>query len=117
LAAKIARSVAENILANGLPIGVLLNVNIPKISLENFNGTKVCRQALAKWEEDFDERLDPNGKKYYWLTGKFVNYDKGNDTDEWALANGYASIVPVHFDLTAHNSIGLINQWNIEHGN
>ena len=75
------------------------------------------RQALAKWEEDFDERLDPNGKKYYWLTGKFVNYDKGNDTDEWALANGYASIVPVHFDLTAHNSIGLINQWNIEHGN
>jgi 5'-nucleotidase len=117
LAAKIARSVAENILANGLPIGVLLNVNIPKVSIENFNGTKVCRQAIAKWEEDFDERLDPNGKKYYWLTGKFVNYDKGDDTDEWALAKGYASIVPVHFDLTAHNSIGLINQWNIEHGN
>jgi 5'-nucleotidase len=57
---------------------------------------------LAKWEEDFDERNDPNGKKYYWLTGKFVNHDKGDDTDEWALANGYASIVPVQFDLTAH---------------
>ena len=116
LAAKIASSVSKNILANGLPIGVLLNVNIPKINQEAFKGTKVCRQALAKWEEDFDERNDPNGKKYYWLTGKFVNYDKGNDTDEWALANGYASIVPVQFDLTAHNSIGLINQWNIEYG-
>lgn len=115
LAAKIARSVAENIINNGLPIGVLLNVNIPKVALEEFKGTKVCRQALAKWEEDFDERLDPNGKKYYWLTGKFVNYDKGNDTDEWALANGFASIVPVQFDLTAHNSIGLINQWNINY--
>ncbi|MCG9881142.1 MAG: 5'/3'-nucleotidase SurE, partial [Bacteroidia bacterium] len=115
LAAKIARSVAENIINNGLPIGVLLNVNIPKVSSTEFKGTKVCRQALAKWEEDFDERLDPNGKKYYWLTGKFVNYDKGDDTDEWALANGFASIVPVQFDLTAHNSIGLINQWNIDY--
>lgn len=116
LASKIARSVSKNILANGLPVGVLLNVNIPKLNIEAFKGTRVCRQALAKWEEDFDERNDPNGKKYYWLTGKFVNYDKGNDTDEWALANGYASIVPVQFDLTAHNSIGLINQWNIEYG-
>lgn len=117
LAGKIARSVAQNMLANGLPKGVLLNVNIPKLTQETFKGTKVCRQALAKWEEEFDERQDPNGKNYYWLTGKFVNFDKGNDTDEWALANGYASIVPVQFDLTAHNAIGLINQWNIEHEN
>ncbi|MDZ4666673.1 MAG: 5'/3'-nucleotidase SurE [bacterium] len=117
LASKIARSVAKNILQNGLPLGNLLNVNIPKIDNDSFKGTKVCRQAIAKWEEEFDERQDPNGKKYYWLTGKFVNYDKGDDTDEWALANGYASIVPVQFDLTAHNSIGLINQWNIDHEN
>jgi 5'-nucleotidase len=66
LAAKIARSVSKNILTNGLPAGVLLNVNIPKISQTAFKGTKVCRQALAKWEEDFDERNDPNGKKYNW---------------------------------------------------
>jgi 5'-nucleotidase len=114
LAAKIASSVAQNVISNGLPIGVLLNVNIPKVPIETFKGTKVCRQAIAKWEEDFDERHDPNGKKYYWLTGKFVNYDKGEDTDEWALANGYASIVPVQFDLTAHNAIAIITQWNID---
>lgn len=113
LAAKIASNVAENILNNGLPQGVLLNVNIPKITEAEFKGVKICRQAWAKWEEDFDERKDPNGKSYYWLTGKFVNFDKGEDTDEWALSNGYASVVPVHFDLTAHSAISYLHQWTI----
>lgn len=113
LAAEIAQKVATQILQNGLPKGVLLNVNIPKVTKEAFNGVKICRQAWAKWEEDFDERKDPNGKNYYWLTGKFVNFDKGEDTDEWALANGYASVVPVHFDLTAHNAISLLHQWSL----
>lgn len=113
LAAKIASNVAQNILTNGLPQGVLLNVNIPKLEAPEFKGVKICRQAWAKWEEDFDERKDPNGKSYYWLTGKFVNFDKGEDTDEWALANGYASVVPVHFDLTAHNALSYLHQWTI----
>jgi len=112
LAKKIARKVAKNIIQDGLPQGVLLNVNIPKVSESDFKGTKVCRQALAKWQEDFDERRDPNGRKYFWLTGKFLNLDNGNDTDEWALANNYASVVPVHFDLTAYNAIAYLNNWN-----
>ncbi len=111
LAAKVAAQVAENILKENLPKGVLLNVNIPKIPEELLQGIKICRQANAKWEEDFDERLDPNGRKYYWLTGKFVNYDLGQDTDEWALANNYVSVVPVHFDLTAHQVISDLNKW------
>jgi 5'-nucleotidase len=112
-AKKVAHTVAQNILSNGLPKGTLLNVNIPKLKEADSKGIKVCRQALAKWEEEFDERKDPNGRTYYWLTGKFVNYDKGEDTDEWALQNGYVSLVPVHFDLTAHESIAFINQWNL----
>lgn len=112
-AKKVANTVAKNILSNGLPKGTLLNVNIPKLKEVESKGIKVCRQALAKWEEEFDERKDPNGRTYYWLTGKFVNYDKGEDTDEWALQNGYVSLVPVHFDLTAHESIAFINQWNL----
>jgi 5'-nucleotidase len=111
LAAKVAAQVVENILKENLPKGVLLNVNIPKIPEELLQGIKICRQANARWEEDFDERLDPNGRKYYWLTGKFVNYDQGHDTDEWALANNYVSIVPVHFDLTAHQAISDLNKW------
>src|SRR5574337_699735 len=64
-----------------LPKHLLLNVNIPAVPLELLNGIKVCRQAYAKYDEDFDERMDPNGRKYYWLTGEFKNFDEGDDTD------------------------------------
>lgn len=77
-----------------------LNVNIPKVSKELIKGIKVCRQAYAKYEEEFDERKDPAGRKYYWLTGEFKNFDKGKDTDVWALANNYVSVVPIQYDLT-----------------
>ena len=73
-------------------------------------GIKVCRQANANWVEEFQERKDPKGRIYYWLTGTFVNYDKGDDTDEWALANHYISVVPVQFDVTAHHAISSLNQ-------
>jgi 5'-nucleotidase len=111
-----ANIIAKNILSGGLPVGTLLNVNIPKLPIDTLKGMKVCRQATAKWEEEFDERLDPNKRKYYWLTGKFVNLDKGLDTDEWALANGYISIVPVQFDFTAHHAIPFLNEMNYELG-
>ncbi len=78
----------------------LLNVNIPAVAPELIKGIKICTQAYAKYEEDFSERQDPQGKKYYWLTGKFVNFDKSKDTDVWALKNNYVSVVPVQFDLT-----------------
>ena len=63
----------------------------------------------VKKEEEFDEREDPKGRKYYWLTGKFVNYDKGDDTDERALENHYISVVPVQYDVTAHHAISKLN--------
>lgn len=106
--------VASNVLAS-LPVrDLLLNVNIPNKAKGEINGIKICRQAIAKWQEEFDERLDPNKRKYFWLTGKFVNSDKGEDTDEWALANGYVSVVPVSFDFTSHHVIPMLNKikWN-----
>jgi len=106
------KKIALNVLENGLPDGVVLNVNFPKS--ETFEGVKICRQARANWVEEFDKRTNPQGRVYYWLTGKFVNMDKGEDTDEWALANNYISIVPVQFDLTAHHFIHKLNNWNIE---
>ncbi len=109
-----ATMIAKKVLERGLPVSTLLNVNIPFLPVREIKGVKICRQASAKWEEAFDERLDPNKRKYYWLTGKFVNYDKGNDTDEWALANGYISVVPVQFDFTAHHAIPFLNEVNYE---
>jgi 5'-nucleotidase len=108
-----AKIVAQFILKYGLPKHSLLNVNIPQLPVSKIKGMKIVRQALAKWEEEYLERNDPMGRPYYWLTGKFVNYDHGQDTDEWALANGYVSVVPVQHDLTAHHVIPFINEnWN-----
>jgi 5'-nucleotidase len=107
------KKITENVLENGLPDGVILNVNIPKLSEKEIKGIKICRQARAMWQEKFDKRKSPMGRDYYWLTGKFVNLDNGEDTDEWALANGYVSVVPVQFDLTAHHAIQGLNGWGM----
>jgi 5'/3'-nucleotidase len=97
---KYARMIVEKMLHTKLDKHTVLNVNIPPMPAEHLKGLKICRQAYAKYEEDFIERQDPHGRMYYWLTGEFVNFDKGKDTDVWALANGYVSVVPVQFDLT-----------------
>jgi len=107
------KKITENVLENGLPDGVILNVNIPKLPEKEIKGIKICRQAKAMWTEKFDKRTNPMGRDYYWLTGKFVNLDNGEDTDEWALANGYVSVVPVQFDLTAHHAIQGLNGWGM----
>ena len=106
------KKIALQVLENSLPEGTVLNVNFPKLKTENIKGIKICRQAKAFWQEKFDKRVTPFGKEYYWLTGEFINLDKGEDTDEWALANDYVSIVPVHYDLTAHHAIQTLNTWN-----
>ena len=110
-ARKYVKAIVRNTLKNGLPEGVVLNVNIPKLDAGDIKGMKVCRQANAHWEEEFDKRRSPQGRDYYWLTGTFVNKDEGKDTDEQALANGYVSIVPVQFDLTAHHFLKELNNW------
>lgn len=107
------KNIALEVLEKGLPDGVVLNVNFPKLPKEEIKGVKICRQAKAMWQEEFDKRTNPMGKDYYWLSGAFVNLDKGEDTDEWALQNGYVSIVPVQFDLTAHHAISQLNNWNL----
>ncbi len=113
-AKKYIQGLVKKTLEHPLPKGVVLNVNIPKLPENEIKGIKVCRQAHAKWEEGFDERVNPHGKKYFWLTGYFNNLDEGEDADENALAEGYISVVPVKFDLTAYEYIeqlsSLLNQ-------
>lgn len=107
------KKIVEETLTKGLQEGVVLNVNFPKLKENEIKGIKICRQAKAMWEEKFDKRQTPFGKNYYWLTGEFVNQDKGEDTDEWALEKGYISVVPVQFDLTAHHLIQHLNTWDL----
>lgn len=106
------RKIVQQILDNGLPEGVCLNVNFPRAAAKNIKGIKVARQANAYWKEKMEERTDPRGGKYYWLTGTFKNLDNGKDTDEWALKNNYVSIVPVQIDLTAYKMLSTLNSWD-----
>lgn len=112
-AKKIAFTIAKKMLSKKQDKHLLLNVNIPAVPENLLNGIKVCRQAYAKYEEDFVERKDPHGKNYYWLTGEFVNFDKGKDTDVWALNNNFVSVVPVQFDFTDYKQKKKLESWKL----
>jgi 5'-nucleotidase len=99
-AKQIVAKIVKEVMSKKLDKHLLLNVNIPGGSIKDIKGIKICKQAYAKYEEDFMERTDPHKKKYYWLTGVFKNFDKSKDTDVWALKHNYVSVVPVQFDLT-----------------
>jgi len=100
VAKQVAHELTQRMLSQKMPDHILLNVNIPIATLKTFKGMKICRQANAKWAEEFDHRVDPRGKDYYWMTGKFINMDKEGGTDVDALKAGYASIVPIKIDFT-----------------
>ena len=106
------KKIIQLVLENGLPKDICLNVNIPAISTEKIKGIKICRQARAYWSEELDERLDPRGGKYFWLTGVFKNLDEGSDTDEWALYNEYISVVPIKVDFTAYQAMEHLKTWD-----
>jgi 5'-nucleotidase len=112
-ALEYVKRIAAHALQHGIPPDVALNVNIPARSDQPIKGIRVCRQAKAKWTEIFDQRKDPYGRSYYWMAGNFVNFDKGEDTDESALASNFISIVPCTFDLTAHHALRDLGKWEL----
>ncbi|MDA3779235.1 MAG: 5'/3'-nucleotidase SurE [Bacteroidales bacterium] len=114
-AIKYGRKIVSNVLTNGLPKDICLNVNVPAIPFKDINGVKICRQAKGIWKEEFDKRIDPRNGEYFWLTGYFENSENGStDTDEWALSNNYVSIVPVKVDFTDYSKLDYFKKWNYE---
>lgn len=108
---KYIRQILEWVLNKNEDI-ICLNVNIPDLPAESIRGIKICRQAKGNWVENFEERFDPYEKPYYWMTGKFTNFEPdAQDTDEWALANGYVSVVPVQTDLTCYPVIDKMKKY------
>ena len=107
---KYISMLTKQVLEEGLPVGTCLNVNIPKG--DNIKGIKICRQTSGKWEKEFLQSKDGSGRAVYWLTGEFTNDEPYNEmTDEWALANGYVSVVPIRIDMTNHKHIESIRSW------
>jgi 5'-nucleotidase len=109
---EVARKVIGEAIENNLQPGELLNVNIPDITADQIKGYKVTRMAKGRWIEEFDERIDPHGRKYYWLTGRYSLQDDRNDTDEHVLAEGYVSVTPMMHDLTDYDQLGIVGEWN-----
>lgn len=105
VAKVVARQVAEYMLSEELSTHFLINVNIPDVSINDFKGLKVCRQANSYWAENFEEREDPYQRPYYWVTGNLKNRDLGIDTDIQALEDGFASVVPITIDFTDHKML------------
>ena len=99
------RQIIATSLKDGLPTHTALNVNIPRLSAEEIKGIRICRQAWARWDDSFEKRIDPQGRPYWWLTGKFNCPEPPQDSDEWALTHGYVSVVPIHADFTDYNAI------------
>ena len=115
LAIKYAKQIIPEVLKKGLPDCTCLNVNFPKISPEDCQGIKVCRQAKGVWKEEFEHRVDPHGRNYYWLTGYFSNLEPGEkDTDDWALQQNFAAIVPIKVDVTNYDAIDQIAKWKLD---
>jgi 5'-nucleotidase len=108
---EFARKIIAETLKNGLPNGTCLNVNVPK---GNPKGIAICRQGDGRWVEEFDQRTDPHKEDYYWITGYYQNMDNGSeDTDNHALAEGFVSVVPVKIDITNHEQIEKLKNWNL----
>ncbi len=107
---KHTQTILNCVIKNYLGKPICLNVNFPDVKEQDFKGIKVCRQANGYWRGAFDERLTPYQQKYYWLTGNFVNHDEGQtDTDEWALQNGFASVVPTIINITAFDQMAELS--------
>lgn len=113
-AGRVARRIARRVLAQGLPDGVLLNVNIPNRAFEELKGVAVTRQARSRWEESFNARTDPFDRPYYWMAGEFVNLDEGEGTDLGAVEEGFVSVTPIQHDLTAHEHLDALKTWDWE---
>jgi 5'-nucleotidase len=112
-AAQIARRLAAEVLKRGLPEKVLLNVNVPNLPREEIKGLRVTRQGRSSFVEDFSVRTDPRDQTYYWLAGNYEMTDQDEDTDAWALDNGYVSVTPVTFDLTAYAHLRELAAWRL----
>jgi 5'-nucleotidase len=108
---SIGSDIVSRVLQVGLSKEICLNVNVPALPVAEIRGVKLCRQANGTWNESYDKRVDPYGSEYFWLSGRFINNEpESTDTDEWALSNGYASVVPIQPDMTSYKELERLKQ-------
>ena len=112
-AAKFTLQLARKVLRHGLPEGTLLNVNVPPLPEEEIAGVALTRQGKGRYEELYDKRIDPNKRTYYWLTGKKMILDEGEDVDDLVVEKKVVSVTPIHYELTNYSFLKEMEKWNI----
>lgn len=110
-AASVARRVTKKVIDDGLPAGVVLNVNVPYLKEAELKGFMITRQGLRVYRDALDERIDPRGKPYYWIGGEAPTGVVENGTDFGALSQGYVSITPLQLDLTHYKAMDVLKKW------
>jgi len=113
-AGKVATLIAQKVVEHGLPRGTLLNVNVPNYPESEIAGILVTEQSKSKWDDIYEKRTDPFGKDYYWLTGKLVEIENEQKSDQLAIRNKFVSVTPIHFDLTDYDTLEKMKSWEIE---
>jgi 5'-nucleotidase len=113
LAARFTAELAFKVLAEGVPAGTLLNVNVPARPAEQIAGVRITRMGERLYKDQWDKRTDPRGRTYYWLAGELMEMDNGPDTDVSAVAAGYISVTPVQLDLTRYDQMERLQGWNL----
>jgi 5'-nucleotidase len=113
-AAKVAKYLSLTLEGKDLPLGTLLNVNVPDVPESEIAGIHLTRQGKSKWDDTYEMRLDPYGRSYYWLTGNLLEVDTEMETDQAAIRKNYVSVSPIHFDLTDYETFERMKNWNIE---
>jgi 5'-nucleotidase len=111
---KVAKIIAQAVLKNGLPPGVLLNVNIPPVPEEKINGIKVTKQGKTRWNDYFERRVDPQQREYYWLTGTMDYIEDDEESDIRAIQENFVSVTPIQFDLTAYDFLEKLKHWEFK---
>lgn len=112
VAKKVAKELTLKVVEHGLKKGTLLNVNIPNLPKDQIKGILPTKQGTSKWDDIYEERIDPYGNNYFWLTGSLVGSDTDLVNDHIAVENNYVSVTPVHFDLTDYDMLNELKTWN-----
>jgi 5'-nucleotidase len=112
-AARVAAGIARQVLSRSLPVGVLLNVNVPGLATEDLKGVRITRQGLRVYRDALVAREDPRGRPYYWIGGGPPTGVADAGTDFWALQEGFVSVTPLQLDLTAAEHLSTLEQWGL----
>lgn len=113
-AARYAYTIYKRLIAEKYIPGMVLNINVPSCSIGEIKGISAASLGIRKYMNSYEERIDQEGNRTYWLSGEIIKTENGNTTDIFAVENNYVSVTPMHYELTKYDYLDIINKWKFE---